>query len=271
MKKILVTGLKSYIGTSFGNFIKANFANDYVVDYIDLRDVKWKEKSFSGYDSIVHVAGLVHQKETDANKNLYYKINRDLTFEVAQKAKDSHVSQFVFLSTMGVYGQHIGVITKNTVPNPKTNYGKSKLQAEKLISVLKSDNFKVCILRLPMVYGDDCKGNYQNIVKIVEKLPIFPRVNNKRSLIHIENLVSFIKMVIDKRLDGIYFPQNREYIKTIDLAKEIACQKKKKIYFSFLLGFVVVLLRPFSGKLKKAFGNLMCVDTEDFEFKYCIK
>ena len=270
MKKILITGANSYIGTSFENYMK-RWPDQYLVETIDMIDGSWRKKSFSGYDIIFHVAGIAHQKETKENAHLYYEINRDLAVEVAKKAKKENVKQFIFLSSMSVYGLDVGVITKETLPNPKTNYGKSKLQAEKQIAELSDNSFRVCVLRPPMVYGDGCKGNYQSVVNLVKKFPVFPRVNNQRSLIHIDNLVSFVKKTIDKELDGLFFPQNKEYIRTIDLALNIAKQENKKIYFSFLLGFFVIIFRPFIGKLKKAFGNLIYQNTDDFGFDYCIR
>lgn len=261
MKRILITGANSYIGTSFENYMK-QWSNQYLVETVDMIDGSWRGKSFSNYDVVFHVAGIAHQKETKENAHLYFEINRDLAIEVAKKAKSDGVKQFIFLSSMSVYGLDVGVITKGTLPNPKTNYGKSKLQAEEQIIELRDKTFKVCVLRPPMVYGDGCKGNYQTIVKLVKKLPIFPRVNNKRSLIHINNLVAYIKKYIDEECDGLYFPQNNEYVKTIDLARDIAKQENKKIYFSYLFGFAVIIFRPFVGKLKKAFGDLIYKDMQ---------
>ncbi len=257
MKKILITGANSYIGTSFEKYIKDNFADDYQVDTIDMIDGSWKNKSFSGYDCVFHVAGIAHQKETKENAHLYYEINRDLAIEVAKKAKTEGVQQFIFLSSMSVYGMDTGVITKDTRPNPKTNYGKSKLQAEEPIVNLRDGKFMVCVLRPPMVYGEGCKGNYNTIIKLVRKFPFFPRVNNKRSAIHVDNLTAFVKKAIDEELDGLYFPQDDEYANTSNLAKQIADSMGKKVYFSYLLGFVVICLKPFCRTVKKAFGNLI--------------
>ena len=261
MKKILITGTNSYIGTSFEKYIKENFSDQYQVDTVDMIDGSWREKSFAGYDSVFHVAGIAHQKETKKNAHLYYEVNRDLAVEVAKKAKDEGVGQFIFLSSMSVYGMDTGVITKDTKPNPKTNYGKSKLQAEEQISCLRDDSFKVCVLRPPMVYGDGCKGNYQTIVKLVKKFPVFPRVKNKRSLVRIDNLVLFVKSAVDQRLDGLFFPQDKEYVGTMDLAKEIAKKINKNVYFSYFLGFLAVCLKPFKKSFKKAFGSLIYKDT----------
>ncbi len=270
MKKILITGANSYIGTSFENFIKERFSAEYSVDTVDMIDGSWREKDFSEYDAVFHVAGIAHQKETKENAESYYKVNRDLAEETAKKAKAEGVSQFVFLSSMSVYGKDTGVITKETVPTPVSNYGKSKLEAEERICALRSEGFKVAVLRPPMVYGEGCKGNYQVIVKIVKKLPFFPNVNNKRSMINVDNLSSFVEMAVREELDGLYFPQNKDYVSTKNLAKNIAAAMNKKIYMSFLCGLAVYIFRPFVKKLKKAFGSLTYVGTEEFDFSYCI-
>ena len=260
MKRVLITGANSFIGTSFENYLNEKYAEDYQVDTIDMIDGSWRQKSFSGYDAVFHVAGIAHQKETKKNAHLYYEINRDLAIEVAKKAKADGAKQLIFLSSMSVYGMDTGVITKDTQPNPKTNYGKSKLQAEEQIRNLRCDSFKVCILRPPMVYGDGCKGNYNTIIKLVKTFPFFPRVNNKRSLVSIENLVAFVKEAIDEELDGLFFPQDDDYVRTIDLAERIAEQYNKKVHFSVLLGILVIAFRPFAGKLRKAFGDLIYKD-----------
>ena len=256
MKRVLITGANSYIGTSFEKYIKENFPNDFQVDTIDMIDGSWREKSFKGYDVIFHVAGIAHQKETKQNAHLYYEINRDLAVEVAKKAKEESVKQLIFLSSMSIYGKDTGVITRETEPKPKTNYGKSKLQAEKLIIGLRNESFRICVLRPPMVYGDGCKGNYNTIIKLVKKFPFFPKVNNKRSVVHINRLVSFIKITIDKDLDGLFFPQDTNYANTTELARQIARNINKNVHMSNFLGFVVICLKPFSKTVRKAFGSL---------------
>ncbi len=97
MKKILITGANSYVGTSFEKWL-SQWPDKYHVDTIDMIDGTWREKSFVGYDVIFHVAGIAHIKETKENAHLYYEINRDLAFETAQKAKADGTKQFIFLS-----------------------------------------------------------------------------------------------------------------------------------------------------------------------------
>lgn len=269
MKKILITGANSYIGTSFENYMK-QFADDYKIDTVDMIDGTWCEKDFSEYDSVFHVAGIAHQRETKENEHLYYRVNRDLVIETAKKAKRDGVKQFLFLSTMSVYGINTGIITKETHENPKSNYGRSKLEAEKEILKIADEKFKVCILRPPMVYGSRCKGNFQSVVNLVKKLPVFPDVKNQRSMIYIDNLSSFVKMCVDENIAGIYMPQNKEFVQTSYVAKKIAETLHKKIFISKLLGLTVLAVRPFVGYIQKAFGSLIYKDTEEFDFSYCV-
>ena len=235
-------------------------------------DGTWKEKSFSEYDSVFHVAGIAHKKETKQNAYLYYEVNRDLAVKTAKKAKADGVGQFIFLSSMSIYGMDTGVITKETKPSPQSHYGKSKWQAEQEIAQLGSEGFQVCILRPPMVYGKGCKGNFNSVKKLVEKLPIFPYVKNQRSMIYIDNLSSFVRMCVDKELSGVYFPQNRGYISTVAMARGIATALQKKICLEYLTGAAVVVMRLFLPIAKKGFGTLIYQDTEEFAFSYiCVE
>ena len=268
MKKILITGANSYIGTSFEKYIADNFGNDYQVDTLDMIGDAWRKADFSGYDSIFHVAGIAHQKETKENSHLYYEVNCDLAVETAQKAKADGIGHFVFLSSMSVYGMETGVITAQTEPDPKSNYGRSKLMAEQRISPLAADDFTVCIMRPPMVYGKDCKGNFAKIKKLVEKLPIFPRVSNERSMIYIDNLSAFVHECIVQKRGGVCLPQNDEYVSTVDLAKEISKVLNKKMFFDPLTGLAVKILRHFHPTFKKAFGSLTYV--KDVSAKYSV-
>ncbi|MBR2613682.1 MAG: NAD-dependent epimerase/dehydratase family protein, partial [Clostridia bacterium] len=204
MKKILITGSGSYIGESFKEYLK-QYGEEYSTDTLDMQRADWREHDFSGYDVVYHVAGIAHRKETSENAHLYYEVNRDLALEVARKAKSEGVSQLIFLSSMSVYGIERGVITPDTPLAPKTNYGRSKMEAEEGMAELASEDFAICTLRPPMVYGKGCKGNFVSVVSLVRKLPFFPRVENRRSMIYIDNLSSFVKMAIDRELSGLYF------------------------------------------------------------------
>ena len=263
MKRILITGANSYIGTSFEKYM-AQWPDEYQVDTIDMVDDSWRDKSFAGYDSVFHVAGIAHQdsgKITEERKKLYYKVNTDLTIETAKKAKAEGVGQFIFMSSIIVYGASAKmgekkVITKETVPAPVGAYGDSKLQAEKGIEPLNDVKFKVCILRPPMIYGPGSKGNYPLLEKAALRLPFFPYIQNERSMLHIDLLCSHVKGLIESQSGGIHFPQNPEYICTSEMVRDIAKANGKSIKLTRAFN---PILRFFSGKvgvIDKVFGNL---------------
>lgn len=254
MKRILITGANSYIGTSFQKWL-CQWTDKYIVDSIDMRDDKWLKKDFSNYDVVFHVAGIAHVKETSKNKDSYYKVNRDMAFETAKKAKNDTVKQFIFLSSMSVYGMETGVIDSTTPLKPNTHYGKSKLEAEELIKTLQDDNFRIAILRPPMVYGKGCKGNYPRLARLAVTVPIFPKVENKRSMIHIYNLSELVKLIIDNRIKGVIFPQNKEYVNTSEMVKLIAEVHGKRLVLTKLFTPLLWLLNICTAN--KVFGDLV--------------
>ena len=278
MKKILITGANSFIGTSFENHLK-KWNDEYKVDTVDMIDGTWREKDFSGYDCVYHVAGLAHSdvgNVDDERKALYYKVNTDLTVEVAKKAKAEGVGQFVFMSSAIVYGESapIGktmVIDKDTPVNPANFYGDSKVQAEKGIMPLDDENFKVVILRPPMIYGKGSKGNYPMLAKIARKLPVFPYVNNARSMLYIENLCEFVRLIITNDERGIFWPQNEEYSNTSVLVKQIAKANGKNVILIKGFAWMLVILSKVTGLVNKAFGNL-CYEKSISKYKedYCL-
>ncbi len=264
MKRILITGANSYIGTSVEKYL-AQWPAQYQVDTIDMIDGSWREKSFAGYDSVFHVAGIAHistKKLNEDKKRNYWLVNAELPVEVAKKAKHEGVKQFIFLSSMSVYGEHGSikhpvVITKDTSPNPKSIYGESKLAAEQDLEKLKSLDFFVAILRPPMIYGPGSKGNYQYLVRAAQKVPFFPNIKNIRSMLEIGVFSEYLKVLIDTKLSGLFFPQNPNYICTSMLVKSLADEYGRTIHLTRLFN---PILRSMSGRIHiidKVFGSLI--------------
>lgn len=269
MKRVLITGKNSYIGTSLENWLMRE-PDKYKVETIDMRDGSWKEKDFSLYDIVIHVAGIAHIKETSNNQDLYYKVNRNLAYGTAQKAKQDGVEQFIFLSSMSVYGIENGVINRDTPLNPNSAYGKSKIEAEELINKLQDDSFTVATLRPPMVYGKGCRGNYPRLVGLALKTPIFPKVDNKRSMIYIDNLSEFVKQLIDNRSDGLFFPQNAEYVNTSEMVRFIAEAHGKKFVMTKLFNPLLMIMNV--STVNKVFGDLvydMSMSEYESEYRVC--
>lgn len=268
MKHILITGANSYIGTSFEKWLEAS-EGDYQIDTLDMIDPKWRQFDFSPYDAIFHVAAIVHKNEKNMDPTLYDKVNRDLPIELAGLAKTAGVKQFVFLSSMSVYGNKEEVITKETKENPSTYYGKSKLAAEKGLMQLESADFKVLMMRPPMVYGPKATGNYTRLSKLSRITPIFPNIANQRSMIYIDNLLEFVRKAIDTNLSGLHFPQNKEYVTTSQLVKTIRDVNGKN---TLLTAVFNPIIKPLSNvsQFNKLFGNLVYakeLSTEVFDYQ----
>ena len=253
MKKVLVIGDDSYIGQSFEAFAKDRFE----IKMVNSRDNAWKSVDFTGYDSVLHCAGIAHVKQNKKMKPLYYEVNCDLAVEVAEKAKKEGVRQFVFLSTMAVYGTSRSEIDIETVPNPNKGdfYGGSKLKAEQEFQKLANDDFKLCIVRPPMVYGKGCKGNFPRLVKLAKKTPIFPNYKNKRSMIYIENLCSRFCGLIDKEDEGVFLPQNEDYVNTTELVRAIKGCYGKRVATTKIFNWAIWLAKRISV-FEKLFGDL---------------
>lgn len=258
-KKILITGKNSYVGNQLAEWLNKD-PEKYEVVKESVRDDKWKEIDFSVFDVVVHVAGIAHQDTKADQEDLYYKINTDLTIELATKAKSEGVKQFIFMSSMIVYGasSKIGetkVITRDTIPEPINFYGNSKLLAEKGILPLQSTNFDVVVIRPPMIYGKGSKGNYPLLAKFAKISPIFPNIENQRSMLHIDNLNEFIRLMIENEEKGIYFPQNKEYVKTAEMVRVIAESTGKKIKLVKSFNSLLTKVGKNSTIINKVFGS----------------
>lgn len=255
-KKILITGANSYIGDSLKKYLEEVTENSYyTIDILDTMGLIVKPDLFVGYNVVFNVAGIAHIRETDDNRHLYDLVNHKLSVEIAKAAKEAGVDQFILLSTMSVYGKVTGYILKSTKPAPTNAYGISKLKADEAIVKLADEQFKVAILRPPMVYGNGCKGNYQSLRKLTLLSPVFPAYKNQRSMIFIGNLCEFVKRVIDSNASGLFFPQNKEYVSTSQLVKNIATNNGKQILVSSVFNLAVHLFSNMNV-VKKVFGDL---------------
>lgn len=282
--KILIAGAHSYVGEQVEKYLEEynkkifEFSSEkkrYIIETISLYGEEWKKKDFSCYDVVFHVAGIAHQDDDatikkknscaigsktreDEQGTKYYAINRDLAIACAKKAKAEGVKQFIFMSSMIVYsGLEEDCITFKTPIRAKNYYGDSKLQADLAIQALQSDKFDVVILRPPMIYGKGCKGNFPKMVKLAQILPVYPIVGNRRSMLYIENLAEFVRLMIENRERGVFFPQNKEYVDTGVMIREIARVHHCKLLPAFKIP--LKLMQNLPGKLgklsRKAFSS----------------
>lgn len=279
MKRILITGAGSYIGTQVKAYLE-RFPEGYAVSEQNMHGEDWQKVSFRGFDAILHTAGIVHREETKqdpASRELYTRVNTQLPLRVAEKAKAEGVGQFLFLSSQSVYGLTAPLgkpvfITKDTPLRPADFYGESKLEAERKLLPMSDDTFRVAILRPPIVYGRGCKGNYRALQSFAQKLPVFPLVENRRSMLYIENLAELIRQLIDDGAAGIFCPQNEEYANTSRMVAAIARERGRRVVLVGGFTWALKLLSPFLPAVNKAFGSLCYAKAlSDYGGGYCVK
>jgi nucleoside-diphosphate-sugar epimerase len=254
LKRVLITGKNSYVGTNVEKWLMRE-PDKYYVEFISVRDDSWKDFDFSKFDVVFHVAGIAHVSTKKSMKDLYFKVNRDLAVETARLSKDSGIKQFIFMSSMIVYNSMETIISANTKPNPDNFYGLSKLEAEEQILKLQDDSFKIVILRPPMIYGPNSKGNFLKLKILASKTLIFPDIKNKRSTLYIDNLCRVIKEIIKLNNNGIYFPQNKEYSSTSSIVREFGNILNKKIYFVKVFNPLIKVFRRRISLFNKLFGD----------------
>lgn len=234
---VLITGAGSYVGTQVENWLKKD--SRFQVDAVDTFGDNWKKADYSKVDVVYHVVGIAHVNADPKMEPLYYQVNRDLTIAIAKHAKLAGVKQFIFMSSMIVFHESQSlkaeVLTKDTLPNPNGFYGDSKLQAENGLKELECETFKVCILRPPMIYGPNSKGNFPRLAKLAVKTPLFPAYHNKRSMLFIYNLSEFVKQAILRQLSGTFYPQNRELADTVEIIRFFAKEAGHKVWITRLL------------------------------------
>lgn len=263
MKRVLIVGAGSFVGTYVQKHLE-KWPDKYFVTTVDSLYGEWKEIDFSPFDAVYHVAGLAHSdvgNVTDEVKTKYYSVNCNLAIDVARKAKAEGVKQFIFMSSAIIYGDSAPIgeekmIMADTPYSPANFYGDSKVQAERGLIPLSSDSFHVVILRCPMIYGKEGKGNFPILEKMAQKMPLFPKVENKRSMLYVANLAEFVRLMVENEEVGIFWPCNSEWSNTSELVKMIAECHGKTV--KLIPGFAWALkgLSHITGYVNKAFGNL---------------
>ena len=166
-KHILLTGSSGFVGQRFVEYNQER----YVIHSVSLRTTKVNDIDWKKYDSIVHMAGKAHQMEK-IDDQVYFDVNYELTKQLADRAKREEVPHFVFVSTIKVWGDdyknaHLKIETPCV---PDDAYGKSKLQAENYLQEIKTPDFKIAVVRPPLVYGPRVKGNMIRFMKLALSL-----------------------------------------------------------------------------------------------------
>lgn len=273
MKRVLITGANSYVGTNVENWLKKT-PEAFQVDTVDTFGDNWKQADFTQYDVVFHVAGIAHVDAKPSMESLYRKVNTDLTLEIAKHAKERGIKQFIFMSSMIVFHESKSlkpqVLTLESQPAPNGFYGDSKLQAEIGLKAMETKSFKVVLLRPPMIYGPGCRGNFLRLCKLATVTPVFPAFHNKRSMLYIDNLAEFVKQVIARELSGTFYPQDKELADTVEIAKFFARKNGHRLFVWKWLNIFVYLGSPVINALNKMFDTYyydLAMSQMDFEYQ----
>lgn len=242
--KILITGSSGFVGSYFIDKYKNKYdIKTFSFREDDINTLDWKE-----IDVVFHLSALVHQMG-GASAEEYEKVNITQTLQLAKKAKEKGVNHFVFMSTVKVYGEETNsVYTENTICNPEDEYGKSKLKAELELLKLENEDFKVSILRTPIIYGYGVKANIKALISLVNKITILPfgKIENKRSMVYIGNICHLVDELVIQQKTGIFLASDDKPLSTTKLCELISKNLNKKIYLVKIPFFesLLKLLKP---------------------------
>ena len=266
--KLLLSGARGFIGSYFYN----KYSGKFDIEKFSFLNDDLKVLNMDGVDVVVHMSALVHTPK-GANYEEYEKVNVAQTLELAKKAKLSGVGQFIFMSTIKVYGEQSELAYNCDTPcNPKDEYAKSKLKAEKELQKLHDENFKVAVIRTPLVYGYGAKANIKNLLKLVKNVSILPlgSINNKRSMVYVGNLTHLIDKIIEQRQDGLFLASDDEAISTTLFIELIAKGMNKKVYL-FKLPLFEAALRFIKPQLHKRLYTSLELQSSDTKQKLNLK
>jgi nucleoside-diphosphate-sugar epimerase len=256
MKKVLIAGANSFVGRIFLKYSQYKNA-----DEISLVENKPEDIDFGKYDVVLHLAAIVHQSKKIPDSE-YYRVNKDLCLRVAENAKKAGVKQFVFLSTLKVYGEFVPfseIRNESSKCFPDDAYGRSKFEAEIGLKELEDPDFIISIIRTPLVYGEGVKANMLSIVKLIDFLPVLPfgSVLNKRNFTYAENLIGYIDKIIEKRASGIFIAMDERAISTTELVIYLAKSLGKNVIL-FKLPQIFIKIGAFfkPGIFDRLYGSL---------------
>lgn len=263
VKKVMLVGIGGYIGGKFTDYINKNYP-DWQIDAVDSMNRKWADADFHGYDAVYNVSGLAHANARHGSEKLYYEVNGQLPIDVATKAKAEGVPMFVQMSSQIVYGDMSGlgedkVITAEIVPSEPTVYGKSKMMAERGLVALVDNSFQVALVRPPLIYSEFARDNFPRLVNFAKKMPVFPKLKNRQSMVYVDNLCELVKLIIEHNQGGVYYPQQECYIETSKIVADIAEAIGNKMWQTRLFNPALRFLSkmPMFDFIHKAFGSIV--------------
>lgn len=266
---ILITGSSGFIGTHLFSFLSES---GYELSSINKSDFDLIKPNFdlSGYfskkiDVVIHLAAYVHIKNRHKSNDAYNAINNEGTLKLARQAADHGVRRFIFISSIKVNGEGADYSYRaDHQPNPQNSYANSKWNAELgLMNISLETAMEVVIIRPPLVYGPNVKANFLNLLKLINMgVPLpFASINNKRSLIFVGNLVSFIKCCVEhpKAANQKFLVSDGEDLSTPELISRLTRyfgKQPKLLPFPPIFLQIILFLLGRQAEAQSFFGSL---------------
>ena len=262
-KTLMLTGATGFVGSRFAVLNAGKY---------EFKTIPWQQLSdpvpdLAGVDIIVHLAALNHRMDKVPDED-YMKSNFELTKLLAEKAKSDGVGHFVFLSTVKVYGEaniEGKPFTEIDTCNPQDAYGQSKLNAENALTSLKSESFKVSIIRSPLVYGPGVKGNMLRLIKLAKSpFPLgFKGIENNRTMVFVDNLVALIDRIIEQGQPGVFLAADDQPVSTSDAVIMLREALNKRANIFQMPGILLSLMGLVAPKLKTRLFDSLIFDNDD--------
>lgn len=230
--KILITGTSGFVGINLIQYFEKRETNELAK--INLRTPNWKSWIDDETIAIVHLAGKAHDLKNISNPDEYFEVNTKLTQELFDIFLASNCRDFVYFSSVKAITDQIkDIVTEETVANPQTAYGQSKLQAEQyILSRTLPDDKRVFIIRPSMIHGPGNKGNLNLLYQLVSKSLTWPlgAFQNQRSFCSIDNVCFVIQQILEREEipSGVYNLADDEALSTNVLIEIIAAATNKK-------------------------------------------
>jgi nucleoside-diphosphate-sugar epimerase len=228
---INITGATGFVGS---NLFKYLLDDNCESKAINLRNSNWKSEIHIDATAIIHLAGKAHDLKKSSRLDEYFDVNTKLTQELFDVFLESNCRDFIFFSSVKVVtDQTVDIVTEQTVTNPKTAYGQSKLLAEQyILSKELPKGKRVFIIRPAMIHGPGNKGNLNLLFQLVRKGIPWPlgAFQNQRSFCSIDNVYFVIQQIleIEEIPSGVYNLADDEALSTNELIQIIATATHKK-------------------------------------------
>lgn len=275
-KTYLITGGSGFIGLRMCNGIISSGANLRLILRKRIKDLKCSQfisdldsgkidqDAFKGVDTMILLAGYAHDLKGNDNKTRYQQVNVDLTIKVTKLAIANNVKNFVYISSVKAGGNNIfsKCMNENDQGELVDYYGKTKRAAElELLKIGRENKIRISIIRPSLVYGPDVKGNLKLMISAIQKgwFPPLPETGNKRSMIHVDDLVKATLLVSNSvESDGeIYIATDGKIYSAREIYETVCNVVGKPLPKWSIPKSVFGMISILSPKLKNKFEKLL--------------